>query len=225
MNYNNYDNSQIKKQVKPLPMWFWVLTIVMLILCILFGYLSGSISRSLLNKHSIQDTNGTNTSLNTLDFNTFIEYENYTISANKVDAQKVFMTYVSNRKTNSDGQYSNYVFSNKFSATNSFNYLSGYDICAVLDNPGTNELLFETQSNIKSGNYELRIMLIKDTFTLIGNDSPKTFIDPIYIETIFSAQANEKTSIVISPKSGYIYVIAVAAETASGTYKITIDIA
>lgn len=207
-----------------LPAWFWIITAVGLVVAVLAGYFSGSNFGRAMSILNIEDTNGEDTSLCSLDFKGFLGvYDGYS-GYNLFDSDAVCVMYDTSREYDAQKE----TYGNKFAVANTdqsatFFYLNYYDVCFVTELTGPRTVTVEFSSKLGGGNLEGRLLHVSADFKVELNEFDTPIIKDEYITAIESFGANtpiEKT--VVLPESG-ILVFAVAAEGAVGSYHLKIS--
>ena len=223
---NSYFNNEFKAEKRPssrLPAWIWIIGIVGLIIAIISGYTSGGQAVSLYNGMveavMLKDTNGEDTSLQTLNFSEFIGVYDNVYGYNFFDSDMSFaLSY------NSTVKYNNAkgIYPNDFSGSETVNYsvdfssFNHYDLTYAKKTDAA--LTFIFSSEITAGNLEARILRIDENYRVKENDVGTTIIEDAYVHEIARFSANKTESVTL--EGGYIYVLAVGCESASGSYSL-----
>ncbi len=221
-NYFNRTNFEKESQrSSKLPKWVWILAAVGLILAVLLGYTSGTEIALTLKSSILQDTNGEDTSLQTLDFSEFLGVFYGRRGYNFIDSELSFApSYNTTVKFDSvKGTYPNdFANTNQVNYKVEFNFLSYYDISYA--KKSENDVTFTFTSQIKKGNFQARILRIDDNYKVKTNSRNTDIIEDTSIYTELICNAGETNSITLP--GGHIYVIAVAAESAFGSYTVSV---
>ena len=218
-NFNNGGGE--KKKSTAIPYWIWLLGILGLIIAVISGYIYGGqavdIYRELMSGVIIPDTNGEDTSLQTLDFYEFLGVFDNEYGYNFFDSDMSFaLSYNTSVKyNNARGCYPN-DFSNVSKTTYrvDFKNFNHYDVTYAKRSEGS--VTFTFSSGITSGNLEAKIFRVDDNYRVKMNDRGVNVIDSAYLYEEASFTAN-KTETVTLP-GGCIYVLAVGCENADGSY-------
>ncbi len=213
-----------RKSGTRLPNWFWVLTAVGLIVSVLAGYFSGSNIVNIWHDINIEDTNGENTDLCTLDFKGFLGvYDGY-YEYNHFDSEISYIMYDTSR----DCDYSLETYSNSFSGAYtdqeaSFLYLNYYDVCFVHELSFPRTLNIKFSSEIKNGNLEGRLLYVSSDFKVELNENDIPIIKDEYITVIseFKAGITREESVNVTENGILIFVV--AGESATGSYSLKIS--
>ncbi len=204
-------------------MWIWITGIIGLIVAIISGYIYGGqtvgVYRELMSSIILKDSNGEDTSLQALDFSEFIGVFDNEYGYNFFDSDASFaLSY------NTTVKYNNArgIYPNDFSGSETVNYsvdfkaFNHYDLTYAKKTDGALSFIFS--SEVKSGNLEARIFRIDENYRVKENESGTSIIEDTYVHEVARFSAN-KTETVTLP-GGYIYVLAVGCESASGGYSL-----
>ena len=222
--FGNGNFKEEKNKGTSLPLWLWILGIIGLVIAVVSGYFYGvqavDVYGEVMSSIVIQDTNGEDTSLQTLDFYEFLGVFDNVYGYNFFDSDMSFaFSYNSTVKyNNAKGCYPN-----GFSDSETVNYkvdfknFNYYDVTYA--KRSETAVTFTFTSEVLSGNLEAKIFRIDDNYRVKGNDRGVDIIDATYLyeEVTFSAN---KTETVTLP-GGAIYVLAVGCENADGSYTFT----
>ncbi len=223
---NSYFNNGFNEEKKPssrLPLWIWIIGIVGLIIAIISGYTSGGQAVTLYNDMMenivLKDTNGEDTSLQTLNFSEFIGVYDNVYGYNFFDSDMSFaLSYNTTVKYNNSKGF----YPNDFSGSETVNYsvsfknFNHYDLTYAKKTDIA--LTFIFSSEITEGNLEARILRIDENYRVKENDIGTNIIEDAYVHEVARFSANKTESVTL--EGGYIYVLAVGCESASGSYTL-----
>lgn len=224
-----FDHNEFEKEKKSggrLPKWIWILAALGLILAVFSGHSSGvqaaNFYRQIICEIIIEDTNGDDTSLTVLDFSEFIGVYDGQSGYNLYDCD---LSYAFGYESTVKYDYSKGVYPNDFADSDTVNYtvtfnaLNYYDISYA--KMSEKELTFTFSSELESGNLEARIFRIDPNFRVKESESGVYLIDDAYIQEAARFSANTETSVALP--GGYIYILAVGGESASGSYSLKVE--
>lgn len=225
--FNNGFNEE-KKRSSRLPAWIWIIGVVGLIIAILSGYTSGvqavDIYNGMMEAIMLKDTNGEDTSLQTLNFSEFIGVYDNVYGYNFFDSDMSFsLSYNTTVKyNNAKGLYPN-----DFSGSETVNYsvnfktFNHYDITYAKKTDKA--LTFIFSSEITEGNLEARILRIDANYRVKETELGTNVIEDAYVHEVARFSANKIESVTL--EGGHIYVLAVGCESASGLYSLKTEVA
>ena len=220
---NNYFNEQDfnEEKKKKLPAWIWIIGIIGLVIAVISGYFYGlevvDIYKEMMSSVVLKDTNGEDTTLQSLDFSNFIGVFDNEFGYNLFDCDMSYaLVYNSTVKYNS----SKGIYPNDFASTDKVNYtvdfenFNHYDLTYA--KKADKDVTFTFSSEVKKGNLEARIFRIDANYRVTENDYGINIIEDAYVYEAARFSAN-KTETVTLP-AGHIYVLAVGCESADGSY-------
>ncbi len=220
-NHNSFNDD--KKSTGKLPLWIWIIGIVGLIIAILSGYIYGgqsvAIYGELMSSVILKDTNGEDTSLQTLGFSEFIGVFDNEYGYNFFDSDASFaLSY------NTTVKYNNAkgIYPNDFSGSETVNYsvnfksFNHYDLTYAKKTDSTLNFIFS--SELTSGNLEARILRIDESYRVKQNELGINIIEDTYVHEVARFSANKTETVTLD--GGYIYVLAVGCESATGSYSL-----
>ncbi len=228
---NGYFNNSFKEEKHTstrLPAWIWIIGIIGLIIAIISGYVSGGqsvdIYREMMSSVVLQDTNGEDTSLQTLNFSEFIGVFDNVYGYNFFDSDMSFAL-----KYNTTVKYNNAkgLYPNDFSGSETVNYkvdfknFNHYDLTYAKKTDSA--LTFVFASEVTSGNLEARILRIDENYRVKENEIGTNIIEDIFVHEVARFSANKTETVTL--EGGYIYVLAVGCESASGSYSLKTELA
>lgn len=223
---NNLYNTPptIDKSKTRLPAWFWIITAVGLIVSVLAGYFSGSNFGKMAALLNIEDTNGEDTSLCSLDFKEFLGVYDGEPGYNLFDSDAVCVMYDTSRDYDARTETYENKFTGAYTEQNAtFFYLNYYDVCFVSELSGPKTVTVKFSSKLGSGNLEGRLMHVSADFKVELDEFDTPIIKDEYITTIASFGANETLQQTVNtPESGML-IFVVAAEGAVGSYHLKIS--
>ena len=223
--FDNKNFKDGKNRGTRLPHWLWILAALGLIIAVISGYFYGAqavdVYNEMMSSIIIQDTNGEDTSLQTLDFYEFLGVYDNLYGYNFFDSDMSFaFSYNSTVKyNNAKGCYPNdFPGSDKVSYRVDFKNFNYYDVTYAKRSEGS--VTFTFSSELLSGNLEAKIFRVDDSYRVKENDRAVNIIDSAYLHEEVTFSAN-KTETVTLP-GGCIYVLAVGCENADGSYTFTV---
>ena len=207
-----------------LPAWFWIITVVGLVVAVLAGYFSGSNFGKIVSLLNIEDTNGEDTSLCSLDFKGFLGvYDGYS-GYNLFDSDAVCIMYDTSRDYNANTE----TYENEFTGCNTdqnatFLYLNYYDVCFVSELNGSRTVTVEFFSKLGGGNLEGRLMHVSADFKVELDEFDTPIIKDEYITTVAAFGANETQKQTVNTSESGMLIFVVGAEGAVGSYHLKIS--
>lgn len=220
--YNTPPTAQ--KPKTRLPAWFWVMTVVGLIIAVLAGYFSGSNFGSMVSLLNIEDTNGEDTALCSLDFKDFLGvYDGYS-GYNLYDSDAVCIMYDTSRDYDAQSETYNNRFTGAYTEQNAtFIYLNYYDVCFVSELSLSKAVTVAFSSKLSTGNLEGRLIHVASDFKVELDEFDTPIIKDEYITTLASFGANELLEKTVNVPANGILMFVVAAEGAVGSYHLKIS--
>lgn len=220
--YNTPNEPQ--KSRAGLPRWFWLITVVGLLVSVLAGYISGSNFGKLLSSMNIEDTNGEDTSLCSLNFTQFLGVYDGIYGYNRYDSEASCILYDTSRQYDATLE----VYSNEFKSANTdqnstFFYLNYYDVCFVHELSSPKTLTVSFSSKLQKGNLEGRLIHVSSDFKVEIGENDIPIIKDEYITSLASFGANAEKEITLNvPESGLL-IFVVGGECAVGSYNLKIS--
>ena len=215
--FNRFDFEEENKKAKKLPAWIWIIGVFGLVVAVLTGYFYGVELTSTYKSIVVQDTNGDDTSLNTIGFSECIGVFDNEFGYNRFDSDSSFaLKYNSTVKyNNAKGMYPN-DFSDvaSVSYTVDFGKFNFYDITYA--KRSEKETVFTFSSELKKGNLEACIFRIDDDFKVKAKEFGASVIEDGYVHEEARFSANGTHSVTLP--GGSIYVLVVGCESADGSY-------
>lgn len=224
--FNQNEFKKEKKSGSELPKWVWILAALGLILAVFSGHSSGvsavDIYRQIINEIIIEDTNGDDTSLTVLDFSGFIGVFDGQSDYNFFDCD---ISHALGYDSTVRYDYSKGVYPNDFAGSDTVNYtvsfkmLNYYDISYA--KRSEKDLTFTFTSALEGGNLEARIFRIDSNYRVKENEYGTNIIEDAYVSEAARFSANTESTVALP--GGYIYILAVGGESASGSYSLKVE--
>ena len=221
---NGFYNTPQSPPKTRLPAWFWIISVLGLVLAVLAGYFSGNNFGNMAKLLSIEDTNGEDTAICSLDFKGFLGvYDGYS-GYNRFDSDVTYIMYDTSR----DYNVHNETYDNSFAGaytdqTATFLYLNYYDVCFVYELNGPKTVTAEFSSKLEKGNMEGRLLHVAADFKVELDEFDVPIVKDEYITSLASFGANDTFEQTLTvPDSGTL-IFVVACEGALGSYHLKIS--
>ncbi len=224
--FNDFEREERQIKQKAIPAWAWIVAVVGLAVAIIWGYSMGRSSAALMNMGTIEDTTPDSFDLGVLDFSDPLYIfgdSDLMLGYNFIDYPSFANYYDSGRKENKYGGYDN-AFGSDTSFSVEFLNLNYYDIPCVFgtDEDTTVNITFE--SSVTSGNLEARILILDKKYQTEPTSDGYIKIKSEYIKSEFEFKANDIVTKSFEYDADTFIVLAVAGESAVGSFNFQISI-
>ena len=221
---NLYNTPPVTQKSKTrLPAWFWVMTVVGLVIAVLAGYFSGVNFGSMVSLLNIEDTNGDDTSLCELDFKGFLGVYDGEDGYNLFDSDALCIMYDTSRDYDAQTETYKNQFTSYSDQNATFIYLNYYDVCFVSEITEAKAVTVLFSSKLGTGNLEGRLMYVASDFKVELDEYDTPIIKDEYITTLAKFGANGQFEQTVNVPAGGRLVFVVGAEGAVGSYHLKIS--